>query len=72
MLFYESAKCLHGRMRTLKGKYYGSVFVHYMPVDRSIWDYTIEVNSFLQIQEYLFNFLYNFLGCHCSCSSSLE
>ena len=29
MLFYESAKCLHGRMTELKGKYYGSLFVHY-------------------------------------------
>jgi len=23
MLFYESAKCLHGRMQVLDGKYYG-------------------------------------------------
>lgn len=29
MLFYESAKCLHGRMTELKGKYYGSIFLHY-------------------------------------------
>jgi hypothetical protein len=42
MLFYESAKCLHGRMRMLKGKYYGSLFVHYQPVDRKIWDYSVE------------------------------
>ena len=39
MLFYESAKCLHGRMTTLKGKYYGSIFLHYQPVDKSIWDF---------------------------------
>lgn len=43
MLFYESAKCLHGRRSPLKGKYYGSIFVHYQPVDRSIWNYSIEV-----------------------------
>lgn len=42
MLFYESAKCLHGRMTLLKGKYYGSIFLHYQPVDKSIWDYNVE------------------------------
>lgn len=42
MMFYESAKCLHGRMHVLKGKYYGSVFVHYQPVDKKIWSYTVE------------------------------
>ena len=30
MLFYESAKCLHGRMTEFKGEYYGSIFIHYM------------------------------------------
>lgn len=43
MLFYESAKLLHGRMRAFKGKYYGSIFLHYKPVDKKLWDYTIEV-----------------------------
>ena len=33
MLFYESAKCIHGRPRPLKGKWYTSLFVHYRPVD---------------------------------------
>eukprot|EP01034_Spumella_vulgaris_P024333 gene24334-30656_t len=42
MLFYESAVCVHGRQRLLKGKYYGSIFLHYQPVDKSIWNYTIE------------------------------
>ena len=42
MVFYESAKCLHGRMTKLKGKYFGSIFLHYRPVDRSIWNYNIE------------------------------
>ena len=45
MLFYESAKCLHGRRSTLKGSYYGSIFVHYQPVDSSIWNYTVEVSA---------------------------
>jgi hypothetical protein len=39
MLFYESAKCLHGRMTELKGKYYGSIFIHYTPTDKSLWPY---------------------------------
>jgi len=42
MLFYESAVCLHGRRKTLKGQYYGSLFVHYQPIDVHIWNYTIE------------------------------
>jgi len=42
MLFYESAKCLHGRRSLLRGRYYGSVFVHYRPVDRGIWTYAPE------------------------------
>eukprot|EP01035_Chromulina_nebulosa_P018806 gene18806-24575_t len=40
MLFYESAKCLHGRLKSLKGKYYGSIFVHYKPKDESIWKFS--------------------------------
>lgn len=42
MLFYESAKCLHGRMKLLRGKYYGSIFVHYQPVEKDVWSYTID------------------------------
>mmetsp|Transcript_35025 Transcript_35025/g.33296 ORF Transcript_35025/g.33296 Transcript_35025/m.33296 type:complete len:330 (+) Transcript_35025:138-1127(+) len=42
MVFYESAKCLHGRMKALKGQYYGSLFLHYQPVDKSIWDFDNE------------------------------
>lgn len=45
MLFYESAACLHGRRKILNGKYYASVFSHYQPVDRSVWNYTIEVST---------------------------
>jgi hypothetical protein len=43
MLFYESAACLHGRRQVFKGKYYASVFSHYQPVDRTIWNFTTEV-----------------------------
>lgn len=32
MLFYESAKCMHGRPRPFRGRYYSSLFVHYRPV----------------------------------------
>lgn len=42
MLFYESASCLHGRRKSFKGKYYASVFVHYQPVDKSIWNFSID------------------------------
>eukprot|EP00428_Durinskia_dybowskii_P062038 CAMPEP_0170380448 /NCGR_PEP_ID=MMETSP0117_2-20130122/13886_1 /TAXON_ID=400756 /ORGANISM="Durinskia baltica, Strain CSIRO CS-38" /LENGTH=301 /DNA_ID=CAMNT_0010635963 /DNA_START=186 /DNA_END=1091 /DNA_ORIENTATION=+ len=42
MLFYESAACLHGRRSKFHGKYYGSVFLHYQPVDTSIWSFTTE------------------------------
>lgn len=45
MLFYESARCLHGRISEFKGLYYVSIFVHYQPVDRNIWSYTVEVND---------------------------
>lgn len=33
MLFYESASCLHGRRQKFHGKYYASIFMHFMPVD---------------------------------------
>lgn len=42
MLFYESACSLHGRRQVFKGKHYSSVFVHYQPVDTSIWNYGME------------------------------
>jgi len=31
LLFYESAKCLHGRPKIFTGSWYTSVFVHYYP-----------------------------------------
>ena len=29
MLFYESSKCMHGRPRKFKGRFYSSLFIHY-------------------------------------------
>jgi hypothetical protein len=48
MLFYESAKCLHGRMKAFRGDYYGSIFLHYRPVDRGLWSYDVEVRMWQQ------------------------
>lgn len=42
MLFYESSKCLHGRRKQLLGKYYVSVFIHFAPEDKSLWNYKHE------------------------------
>lgn len=39
MLFYESAKCLHGRPQLLNGDYYSNVFIHYKPTSDGAWDY---------------------------------
>jgi len=36
MLFYESVKCVHGRPRRMKGRWYSSFFVHYRPAEMSI------------------------------------
>lgn len=38
MMFYESAKLLHGRRYPLKGKYFGSLFVHYAPANDWMYD----------------------------------
>lgn len=38
LLLYESAKSLHGRRSELRGKYYGSLYVHYAPVNKRIWN----------------------------------
>lgn len=42
MLFYESASCLHGRRKVFKGKYYASIFMHYQPADKAIWNFNID------------------------------
>lgn len=33
MLFYESSKCMHGRPKPFKGKWYSSIFVHFYPAE---------------------------------------
>lgn len=42
MVFYESAKAVHGRMKPLKGKYYAGFFNHYQPVSKEHWNITVE------------------------------
>jgi hypothetical protein len=29
-------------MSEFKGKYYGSIFIHYQPVDKAVWNYTVD------------------------------
>ena len=35
MLWYESAKLVHGRQKPFKGSFYDNMFIHYMP--RGLW-----------------------------------
>ena len=37
IVYYESAKCLHGRMRPLRGSFYVNLFAHYRPVGDPQW-----------------------------------
>lgn len=37
IVYYESAKCLHGRNKPLNGDFYVNLFVHYRPVDDPMW-----------------------------------
>ena len=37
IVYYESAKCLHGRMKPLRGEYYVNLFAHYRPVGDPQW-----------------------------------
>jgi hypothetical protein len=37
IVYYESAKCLHGRMKPLEGAFYVNMFAHYRPVDDPDW-----------------------------------
>lgn len=37
IVFYESARCLHGRMAPLQGEYYVNIFTHYRPIGDSNW-----------------------------------
>ncbi len=37
IVYYESAKALHGRNTPLAGGYYANLFTHYRPVDDPMW-----------------------------------
>lgn len=37
IVYYESARCLHGRMQPLEGAYYVNLFAHYRPIGDSLW-----------------------------------
>ena len=37
IVYYESARCLHGRMQSLEGEFYVNLFAHYRPVGDPEW-----------------------------------
>jgi hypothetical protein len=37
IVYYESARCLHGRMKPLAGEFYVNLFAHYRPVGDPEW-----------------------------------
>lgn len=37
IVYYESAKCLHGRMKPLEGAFYVNMFAHYRPIGDPDW-----------------------------------
>ena len=37
IIYYESARCLHGRMQPLQGDYYVNLFAHYRPIGDPVW-----------------------------------
>ncbi len=37
IVYYESARCLHGRMKALHGKAYVNLFAHYRPIGDPKW-----------------------------------
>lgn len=39
MLFYESAKCLHGRPAPFEGDSYANLFLHFKPTSPGAWEY---------------------------------
>ena len=39
MVMYESAKQYHARMTPMRGKHYGSLFIHYYPSHN--WNWTM-------------------------------
>eukprot|EP00596_Hydrurales_sp_CCMP1899_P007088 CAMPEP_0119042686 /NCGR_PEP_ID=MMETSP1177-20130426/16081_1 /TAXON_ID=2985 /ORGANISM="Ochromonas sp, Strain CCMP1899" /LENGTH=386 /DNA_ID=CAMNT_0007009649 /DNA_START=484 /DNA_END=1644 /DNA_ORIENTATION=+ len=37
IIYYESARCLHGRMKPLQGAFYVNLFAHYRPIGDPDW-----------------------------------
>jgi hypothetical protein len=37
IVYYESARCMHGRMSPLRGQYYVNLFAHYRPLGDPDW-----------------------------------
>ena len=37
IVYYESARCLHGRMKPLAGEFYVNLFAHYRPIGDPEW-----------------------------------
>lgn len=37
IVYYESARCLHGRMQPLEGEFYVNLFAHYRPIGDPQW-----------------------------------
>jgi hypothetical protein len=37
IVYYESARCLHGRMQALEGAFYVNLFAHYRPIGDPQW-----------------------------------
>jgi len=48
IVYYESARCLHGRMKPLKGEFYVNMFAHYRPPGDSNW--FLKPNPFGNVQ----------------------
>ena len=40
LVYFESRRCFHGRMKALQGKYYASLFIHFIPADGENVDWT--------------------------------
>ncbi len=56
MLFYESSKCLHGRPKRFKGKWYSSIFVHYYPAEN--WEVSHPSKCFYTTSTLVFKLFY--------------
>ena len=64
MVFYESAKLLHGRPLPLKGNVYANCFLHYMPAEGWVGQYAHSGNGFIRAVDQV-NFFYYFFIVLC-------